>query len=111
MSKFNAGDLVTIKLKAETAELLNGQGYFEVYKSAIVKHEPAPFDFEKDLKPGMAFKVNREGWGYGNRIYFCFKAKDGTPLWGVENIAHPQNLDYMISELVREPNFDIETAP
>ncbi len=111
MSKFNAGDLVTIKITVDDACHFNGQRAAYLSPSQIVKHEPAPFDFTKDLKPGMAFRVNRDGWGYGNRIYFCFKAKDGTPLWGVENIAHPQNLDYMISELVRDPNFDIETQP
>jgi len=113
MSKYNAGDLVTIKLDGADAINLNAlgtdNGYGRVFwrMSQIVKHEPAPFNWD-DVKPGMAFtrgKSNRILLYVGpssNRLpVFEFKQDCGQYL-GLERFDQ--------SELVRAPEHDIEVA-
>jgi len=53
--KYNKGDLVTIMLSEDVADLINRKASFYLENQSVVKHEPAPFDW-KDVKPGMAFR-------------------------------------------------------
>jgi len=108
MSKYNEGDLVTVKLDQNDAKNLNvGCRFGAFHEKQIVKHEPAPFNWD-EVKPGMAFIS-------GSTVYWYV----GPDLSGrafalltSDKRYHSSNNNLMIkkSVLTRAPEHDI-TVP
>lgn len=108
MSKFNAGDLVTVRLETGNVDGF-AMGDLVHVVGRITKHEPAPFSWE-DAKPGQGFIYKNDAVVIGVPFNYVGKDLNGVRIFqSIRNDTLHRDLN--TENLLPFPKYDIEVKP